>query len=90
MNQVKKILGAAEVRLATEDEIAKLFPDCQVGAMPPFGKEYGVETYVEANLAADEEILIPAGTHEDAVLMSWKDYEAVAKPKIGAFGIHMQ
>jgi Ala-tRNA(Pro) deacylase len=88
MPEVKKVLGAKDVRLATEDEIAKLFPDCQVGAMPPFGSEYGLETYVEQHLASDPEILIPAGTHEDSILMAWKDYERLARPKVAAFGRH--
>ncbi len=88
MPEVKKVLGAKDVRLATEDEIAKVFPDCQVGAMPPFGSEYGLETYVEQHLAADPEILIPAGTHEDSILMAWKDYERLARPKVATFGKH--
>ena len=89
MAQVSKALGAGEARLATEEEIAGLFPDCEVGAMPPFGAEYGLDTYVEARLAADEEVLIPAGSHEDSVLMTWKDFERLAKPKVASFGVHM-
>ena len=88
MPEVRKILGAKDVRLATEAEIAQIFPDCQVGAMPPFGAEYGVDMYVESRLAADPEILIPAGTHEDSVLMSWRDYQGVAKPKVASFASH--
>jgi len=88
MPKVKKAVGAKDVRLATEDEIGKLFPDCQVGAMPPFGAEYDLETYVDEHLAADEEILIPAGTHEDAVLLAWKDYQRLAKPLVAAFAAH--
>jgi len=89
MGQVSKALGAGEARLATEEEIAGLFPDCEVGAMPPFGAEYGLDTYVEARLAADEEVLIPAGSHEDSVLMTWKDFERLAKPKVASFAVHM-
>jgi len=88
MGEVRKVLGASVVRLAAEEEIEKVFPDCQVGAMPPFGAEYGVEMYVENRLAADPEILIPAGTHEDSILMSWRDYERLAKPKVAAFASH--
>ena len=88
MAEARKVLGASVIRLATEEEIERLFPDCQVGAMPPFGAEYGVEMYVEKRLAADPEILIPAGTHEDSILMSWRDYERLAKPKVAAFASH--
>ena len=86
MPEVKKVLGAKDVRLATEAEIAQIFPDCQVGAMPPFGAEYGLDMYVESRLAADPEILIPACTHEDSVLLAWKDYERLARPKVAAIG----
>jgi Ala-tRNA(Pro) deacylase len=88
MTEVRKVLGAKDVCLATEAEIAEIFPDCEVGAMPPFGAEYGVDMYVERRLAADPEILIPAGTHEDSVLMSWRDYERVAKPRVADFASH--
>jgi Ala-tRNA(Pro) deacylase len=85
----KKLLGAKDARLANEDEMAKLFPDTEVGAEPPFGAEYGMAMYVEERLAADPEVLIPAGTHEDSILMSWKDYERIAKPKVAAFARHV-
>jgi len=86
MERARKALGAGDLRLATEDEMAKLSADCQVGAMPPFGSEYGLETYVDEHLAADPEILIPACTHEDSVLLAWKDYERLARPKVAAIG----
>ena len=88
MPRLKEMLGAADVRLANEDEISRLFPDAQVGAMPPFGGEYGLDTFVDEHLAHDPEILIPAGTHEDSVLMAWADYERLARPKVVAFAAH--
>ena len=90
MKQVKKTLGAKKVRLATEDEMANLFPDCEVGAMPPFGAEYDLPVYVEERLATDEEILFPAGTHEDSVLMAWADYERLAQPTVASFSVHVE
>jgi Ala-tRNA(Pro) deacylase len=88
MDQVRKVLGGKDVRLATEEEIGKLFPDSQVGAMPPFGGQYGVEIWAEDALAADDEILVPAGTHEDSILMTWLDYERLAKPRLVHLGEH--
>jgi Ala-tRNA(Pro) deacylase len=88
MSKVRRLLGANDLRLATEEEMSQLFPDAQVGAEPPLGSEYGMDTYVEEHLAADPEILIPAGTHEDCVLVAWKDYERLARPKVAAFGAH--
>ena len=89
MKRAKKVLGAKSVRLATEEEIAGLFPDCEVGAMPPFGAEYNLPVYVEERLSADEQILVPAGTHEDSVLLAWADYERIAQPKVVSFGTHV-
>jgi len=89
MKKVKKAVKAKKVRLATEDEMGSLFPDCEVGAMPPFGSEYNMPVYVEEHLAAEEAVLIPAGTHEDSVRLAWKDYEQLAKPTVAAFGAHV-
>jgi len=89
MKRAKKALGAKNVRLATEEEIGGLFPDCEVGAMPPFGAEYNLPVYVEEHLSADEQILVPAGTHEDSVLLAWADYERLAQPKVASFGTHV-
>ena len=88
LQDLREATGADQVKLVPEEQFKQKFPDCEIGAMPPFGDEYGVETYVEANLAADEEILIPAGTHEDSVLMAWPDYQRLAKPKVESFGNH--
>jgi len=88
VEKAKKALGAGKVALATEDEMADLFPDCEVGAMPPFGAEYSLETYVDEHLAEDEEVLIPAGTHEDSVLLAWDDYQRLARPKVADLATH--
>ena len=78
------ILGKT-VRLATEQEFADLFPDCELGAMPPFGQLYNLSVYVDQALAADEEIVFNAGTHRDAIRMGYRDFERLAKPKVCAF-----
>jgi Ala-tRNA(Pro) deacylase len=89
LDRLREAMGCKDIRLATEDEIARLFPDCEIGAMPPFGAEYGIETCVEEHLATQKEILIPAGNHQDSILMAWKDYERIAKPKVVSFAVHM-
>jgi Ala-tRNA(Pro) deacylase len=73
------------VRLATEAEFISLFPDCELGAMPPFGSLYKLPVYVDESLAADEEIVFNAGTHRDAIRMRFADFERVSKGKRGAF-----
>lgn len=80
-----RAVGAAEVRLATEDELADLFPDCQVGAEPPFGRLYGVPVFVDASLADQEHITFNAGTHDEAIRMRFADYEKLEQPRRAAF-----
>jgi Ala-tRNA(Pro) deacylase len=70
------------VRLATEQEFSSLFPDCELGAMPPFGSLYNLPVYVDESLAADEAIVFNAGTHRDAICMRYNDFVRVAKPSI--------
>jgi len=73
--------GARDVELATEQEFAGLFPGCELGAMPPFGNLYGLDTYVSPTLAADDEIAFNAGTHTEVVKMPYRDFERVVHPK---------
>jgi len=82
---LRDALDVREVRLATESEIANLFPDCQVGAMPPFGNLYGVEVYVDQLLTKDESIVFEAGTYVGAMKLRYKDFAALVRPKIAAF-----
>ncbi|MGB2627060.1 MAG: YbaK/EbsC family protein [Candidatus Acidiferrum sp.] len=73
------------VRLATEAEFASIFPDCELGAMPPLGELYGLRVFVDQSLAQDEEILFNAGTHRDAIRMYYKDFAQLAKPQVCSF-----
>ena len=73
------------VRLATEVEFSSLFPDCEVGAMPPFGSLYNLAVYVDELLAADEAIVFNAGTHRDAIRVRYDDFVRLAKPRVCLF-----
>lgn len=84
---VKDALGADEVELASEDEFENLFPDCELGAMPPFGKLYEMDTLVAEPLTEDEEIAFNAGTHKELVKMGYRDYEELAEPQIIPAGV---
>lgn len=84
---IKDALGAGEVELATEEEFENLFPDCELGAMPPFGKLYEIDTLVAESLTEDEEIAFNAGTHKELVKMGYRDYEELAEPQIVPAGI---
>lgn len=79
LEKVAKAIGQA-VSLDTEQEFKSLFPDCAVGAMPPFGNLYGVPTYVDKRLSQEEYIVFEAGTHTDAVKLNYRGYEKIVKP----------
>jgi len=76
-------LGATA--LATEAELRETFPDCEIGTMPPFGHLYGVATYTDRNLAENTRIVFEAGTHSDAIKISYADYERLARPVLADF-----
>ena len=80
-DQLRSNTGAHDVELATEQEFATLFPGCELGAMPPFGNLYGLETYVTKSLADDDEIAFNAGTLTELVRMPYRDFERVVHPK---------
>ncbi len=87
---VKKLAeaaGSGEVTLATEHEFESLFPDCEVGAMPPFGNLYGMDTYVDRMLREDDDITFNAGTHTQVVRLAYDDFERLVRPKIAAFSV---
>ena len=80
-------LGAKEIRLATEFEFTGLFPDCEVGAMPPFGNLYGLPVYVEESLRRDPEIVFNAGTHQDTIRIKYEDFARLACPQVLEFAL---
>ena len=87
-SSLKTILGDQELRLATEPEIRKLFPDCEIGAMPPFGNLYDLKVYVDESLARQKDITFSAGTHMDAIEISYADFEKLANPEVKKFATH--
>jgi len=82
---LQKALGVGDLRLATESEFQELFPDSDIGAMPPFGNLYEIPVCAEESLTADEHILFNAGTHEDAIRMRYQDYSRLVQPKLCSF-----
>jgi Ala-tRNA(Pro) deacylase len=79
---LKKAAGAHAVELATELEFKDKFPDCEAGAMPPFGNLYGMAVYVDESLASNQEITFNAGTHRDLLRMDWEDLIRLVEPTI--------
>ena len=81
--------GRKEVRLAKEEEFAGLSPDCEVGAMPPFGNLYTLPVYVDKSLTEDETIAFKAGSHTITMSMKYADFERLVRPTVGEFGEHL-
>ncbi len=81
----KKEIGAKTVKLATESEFKDLFPDCEVGAMPPFGNLYGMPVYVDRTLTEDKQIAFNACSHSELFRMSYGDYAQLVQPKVLKF-----
>lgn len=86
-DNLKDTLGVKEVRLAYEQEFIDKFPDCEVGAMPPFGNIYGMEVFVAESLAEDEEIAFNACSHTELIKMNFSDFEKLVKPKRIKFSV---
>ncbi len=82
--EVRLALGLSHVRLATEEELSRLFPDCELGAMPPVGNIYDMPVYLDSSLAAEPEIVFNAGTHREAIHMQTADYRRLVSPTVVA------
>ena len=85
---LRGLLGVSRLRLATESELGELFPDCELGAMGPFGNLCGLPVYVDASLAGEETIAFNAGTHRDVVHMRFDDFRKLVKPRMLAMSRH--
>ena len=85
LDRLAVLIGATTIRLAGEDELRWLYPDCERGAMPPLGPLYRQMVYVDEALAVEEQIVFNAGTHGDAVRMRFEDFAAIAHPVVGRF-----
>jgi len=81
----RKTTGAKRIELASEAQFKDMFPDCAVGAMPPFGNLYAMEVYVDEHLTKDKEIAFNAGNHYELFRMAYQDYADLVKPKVVKF-----
>jgi len=80
-------LHVPDIRLAREDEFSTLFPDCLLGAMPPFGNLYSIPVYVDVSLTNDPEIVFQAGTHTDTMKIRYSDYARLVNPQVAPFAL---
>ncbi len=87
LSKVAALLGADEVRLAREPEFAWAFPDCEPGAMPPFGDLYGLPVYTDQAMQRSKDFVFQAGTHDLTMCISYVDFERLVRPKVGDISI---
>jgi len=87
LEKLGHLLNSQDIRLATEDEFKDLFAECELGAMPPFGNLYDIEVWVDDSLRGNSSISFNAGTHSDAIQMSFADFERLVRPRVGSFGV---
>lgn len=80
--ELRELLEREDVRLATESDLRALFPDCELGAMPPFGNLYGMPVHVFVALAHQARIAFNAGTHTEIIEMAYEDFDRLVRPRI--------
>lgn len=89
LSRLKNALGANTIELAQESEFRERFPECDTGAMPPFGNLYGMNVFVDESLAQDKEIAFNAGSHNELVRMAYQDFERLARPAVLKFAAEL-
>ena len=86
---LRALCGTRDVVLAEESAFSGLFPECEIGAMPPFGNLYGMEVYADDELGEDQEITFNAGAHTELLRMSWPDYRRLVNPLVAGISRKM-
>jgi len=85
---LRQLCGSRDVALAEEQEFSGLFPECEIGAMPPFGNLYGMEVYADEELGESIDIVFSAGSHRELLRLSWFDYTRLVAPVMGRLTSH--
>jgi Ala-tRNA(Pro) deacylase len=85
LRRLKTVTGSESCCIAMEEDFQALFPECQVGAMPPFGNLYGMQVYVDESLTRDKEIAFSAGSHSELIRMSYDDFARLVRPAVAQF-----
>ncbi len=84
LDKVQLVMGGSKLELATEQEISQHCPDCEVGALPPFGSQYGMKTLIEGTLFEDPEIVFEGNSHDEAIRMNLDDYRRLEQPLVAS------
>ena len=87
MEILGRYLNDPDIRLTSEREMEELFPDCELGATPPFGNLFDVPVVVDLSVAEQEFIAFNAGTHRDVIHMSYSDFARLVNPAVAKFAV---
>ena len=82
LQRVAQALRTPDVRLATESEMAEIFPDCELGAEPPIGSLFGMKTLMDEQLLDDEYLVMQAGSHTESIKLRREDYQRICEPEV--------
>jgi len=85
LEELRWLFWTDDVKLVNENELRKLFPDCEIGGMPPFGNLYGMDVYVSIDLTRDREIAFNAGNHSELMKLDYTDYAQLVHPNVMEF-----
>ncbi|MCK6457326.1 MAG: YbaK/EbsC family protein [Phycisphaerae bacterium] len=89
LERVAQLAGQRYAALATETEMKNIFKDCEIGAEPPFGEPYGVQTWMDDSIQADDYLVFQSGRHTEAIKIARTDYERLARPRVAHFARHV-
>src|SRR5947199_2645719 len=81
LQDLREVTGSDQVKFASEDKFKQRFPDCETGAMPPFGNLYGMDVFIAESLTHNDEIAFNAGSHTEVIKLAYKDFERLVQPK---------
>jgi Ala-tRNA(Pro) deacylase len=87
LDRLAGVLGSQNLNLASEQDFQDKFPDCEIGAMPPFGNLYGMDVYVSESLSRDKEIAFNAGSHTELIQLAYEDFERLVHPKVAKISL---
>lgn len=82
LDQLRHETGARQAQIAEPADFVDRFTDCQLGTVPPFGNLFGVDAYVDRDIAKMDQVAFTAGTHSDAIAMTFADYRRLAHPRL--------
>ena len=85
LQDLREVTGSDQVKFVSEDKFKELFPDCEIGAMPPFGNLYGMDVYVAESLTHNDQIAFNAGSHTEVMKLMFHDFEKLVQPKVMSF-----